>query len=81
MKTGKRIYANIESLDYYQGYFDCLKNITQNAAKYDPEMDTIYTDARFQEMKMFENLKNKYGDSFSIDAKERGYIEGGDDEN
>jgi len=71
----KKTYANVQSFDYYQGYFDCLKNIRSQADQYSSKIIFEATaDARTLEIRMYKNLKNIHGTNFNVDQFGRYYI-------
>ena len=69
------------SLDYYQGYFDCLQNVKGNILRREHNIRygsvdiwNIIYDASQWEREMYENLKNIHGDKLQYDGLHEYYI-------
>ena len=67
--------VSYDGLDYFQGYFDCLRNITSHITALEDRMKEGYLptgndimglrkDAREWEVGMWKQLKEKHGDGF-----------------
>lgn len=79
--------ANPSSLDYYQGYKDCLRNIQAKVLKLEGKirygmqrLDTyplwsICNDATDWEIRMYTQLRDTFGDQFKCDEFGQYYIE------
>ena len=88
-ETEKQLNTKIPdpyTLDYYQGYFDCLSNVTSQLIKLKDELEDklkinseithlVRKDARQWETNMYEALKEKYGENLKVTPFGKYYIE------